>query len=323
MTPKDTEQHKVRHVTVGDDSDGQRIDNFLNKTLKGAPKSYIYRILRKGEVRVDKKRAKPDFRLSAGQTVRIPPIRLPVKGEEAPVSKQIQTRIEASILYENEQLIVVNKPFGVAVHGGSGISAGVIEALRANRPDAKFLELVHRLDKDTSGCLMIAKKRAMLKDLHQRLRDEKGVSIEKHYTALVCGRWNGKEHRVTAALEKFNLPNGERMVRVAREGKPSLTIFKPQEHFDGCSLVKALPITGRTHQIRVHGQYAGHPLAGDPKYTDKERNNTFKKVGLNRLFLHADTLIIPNLLEKGKDFVVKAPLDDKLTSVLQQLRESS
>ena len=215
---------------------------------------------------------------------------------------------------------MVNKPAGLAVHGGSGVSVGLIEVLRELRQPAKFLELVHRLDKDTSGCILVAKKRAMLKALHQRLREDGG--IEKQYLALVHGRWRGKEHRIEAPLEKFHLASGERMVRVSREGKPSLTVFKWREHFANATLVEAYPITGRTHQIRVHAQHAGHPLAGDPKYAAAEQNAYFKERGLQRLFLHAHSLFIPGLLPGGVDFSVTAPIEESLQVTLQALRES-
>ncbi|MCG8669901.1 MAG: 23S rRNA pseudouridine(955/2504/2580) synthase RluC [Pseudomonadales bacterium] len=318
MTKLSSGSPSVRFLEVAEDSEGQRIDNYLLKQLKGVPKSAIYRVLRKGEVRVNKKRIKPDYRLQLGDLVRIPPIRVQPKAEVPPVGDRLKKLIEDAILYEDDALIVVNKPSGVAVHGGSGVSFGVIEILREMRPQAKFLELVHRLDKDTSGCLMVAKKRSMLKELHHRLRDEGG--IEKRYVALVCGRWKGKQHRVEAPLEKFNLASGERMVRVSREGKPSLTIFKWLEHFEDATLVEAYPITGRTHQIRVHAQHAGHSLAGDPKYTSKEANAKFKDAGLSRLFLHAKSISIPNLLSGGVDFYVEAPIDKPLNTLLETLR---
>lgn len=318
MTKPGTASHGVRLLEVGEDSDGQRIDNYLLKQLKGVPKSVIYKILRKGEVRVDKKRAKPDYRLSLGETVRIPPIRQAARGEPQPVGEGLKKAVEEAILYEDDALIVVNKPAGLAVHGGSGVSVGLIEVLRELRRPAKFLELVHRLDKDTSGCIMVAKKRSMLKALHSRLRDEGG--IEKRYLALVCGRWNGRQHRVEAPLEKYHLGSGERMVRVSREGKPSLTLFKWREHFQDATLVEAYPVTGRTHQIRVHAQHAGHPLAGDPKYTSEAQNEAFRELGLRRLFLHAHSISAPGLLAGGRDLYVEAPLEGSLQQLLDQLR---
>ncbi|MDX1693882.1 MAG: 23S rRNA pseudouridine(955/2504/2580) synthase RluC [Ketobacteraceae bacterium] len=318
MTKPDTASHGVRLLEVGEDSDGQRIDNYLLKQLKGVPKSVIYKILRKGEVRVDKKRAKPDYRLSIGEMVRIPPVRQASRGEPQPVGDGLKKLIEDAILYEDDALMVVNKPAGLAVHGGSGVSVGLIEVIREMRQPARFLELVHRLDKDTSGCIMVAKKRSMLKTLHQKLRDDSG--IQKQYLALVCGRWKGKQHRIEAPLEKFHLASGERMVRVAREGKPSLTLFKWREHFAGATLVEAYPVTGRTHQIRVHALHAGHPLAGDPKYTPQDLNAGFRESGLRRLFLHASRISVPDLFRDGEAFEVEAPLDPELEGFLQVLR---
>lgn len=321
MTKPNTASHGVRLLEVGEDSDGQRIDNYLLKQLKGVPKSVIYKILRKGEVRVDKKRAKPDYRLSLGEFVRIPPIRQADRGDSQPVAPGLKKSVEDAILYEDDGLMVVNKPAGLAVHGGSGVSVGLIEVLRELRQPAKFLELVHRLDRDTSGCIMVAKKRSVLKVLHQKLRGEGG--IEKRYLALVCGRWKGRQHRIEAPLEKFHLASGERMVRVSRDGKPSLTVFKWREHFEKATLVEAYPITGRTHQIRVHAQYAGHPLAGDPKYTAEEQNQLFHGLGLRRLFLHAYSIRVPGLLANGEDFYVEAPLEPGLESFLGKLRDQT
>ena len=317
MTNPKLESKGVHFLEIREDSDGQRLDNYLFKQLKGVPKSVIYKVLRKGEVRVDKKRAKPDYRLSIGESVRIPPIRVKERSEAPAVGDRLKALLEGAILYEDDSLVVINKPAGMAVHGGSGVSFGVIEVLREIRQGARFLELVHRLDKDTSGCLMVAKKRSMLKALHTRLRDEGG--IEKRYLALVCGRWKGREHRIEAPLEKYHLGSGERMVRVSREGKPSLTVFKWKQHFAAATLVEAYPITGRTHQIRVHAQYAGHPLAGDPKYTSNEQNEPFKNAGLKRLFLHAYSISIAGLLANGVDFYVEAPIPDDLATTLGNL----
>ncbi|MCG8317091.1 MAG: 23S rRNA pseudouridine(955/2504/2580) synthase RluC [Pseudomonadales bacterium] len=317
MTNPKFESKGVHFLEIAEDSEGQRLDNYLFKQLKGVPKSVIYKVLRKGEVRVNKKRAKPDYRLSIGESVRIPPIKVKERSDQPAVGDRLKAVVENAIIYEDDALVVLNKPAGMAVHGGSGVSFGVIEVLREIRQSARFLELVHRLDKDTSGCLMIAKKRSMLKGLHQRLRDEGG--IEKRYLALVCGRWKGKEHRIEAPLEKFHLSSGERMVRVSRDGKPSLTVFKWRQHFASATLLEAYPITGRTHQIRVHAQYAGHPLAGDPKYTTKEQNEAFKSAGLKRLFLHAHSISIPGLLADGLDFYVEAPMPEDLAATLRSL----
>ena len=310
---------KVQLVTVTDDQDGQRLDNFLKTRLKGVPKSMLYRIIRKGEVRINKKRAKPDTRVQTDDIVRIPPVRVSERDQSEPlVGSRIQNLISSRILFEDEGLIVLNKPSGIAVHGGSGLSFGVIEALRQMRPESTFLELVHRLDRETSGCLMIAKKRSVLKRLHAYLRDG---GMDKTYQALVVGRWKGKQHRIDSPLQKFHLASGERVVKVSREGKASLTNFKLLEHLQGATFVEAKPVTGRTHQIRVHTQFSGHPIAGDEKYTSREQNEPFKALGLKRLFLHAAKIEIPGV-DGEKSMVIEAPLDDELVSLLVKLRRT-
>ncbi len=277
---------------VSEDQAGQRIDNYLLTRLKGAPRTLIYRILRKGEVRVNKGRIKPDYRLQAGDSVRIPPVRLPEPNEPVLVGQGILQALESNILYEDKALIVVNKPAGLAVHGGSGLNFGVIEAMRQLRPAVDQLELVHRLDRDTSGCLMIAKRRSMLRHLHAALRgDDDGDGVAKRYIALVRGRWPATVKRVHAPLQKNNLRSGERMVEVSAEGKESLTEFSVLQRFgDIATLVEARPITGRTHQIRVHARHAGHPIAGDPKYGDDDFSQRIRELGGKRLFLHAASL---------------------------------
>ncbi|OUS06002.1 23S rRNA pseudouridine(955/2504/2580) synthase [Gammaproteobacteria bacterium 42_54_T18] len=311
---------KVQLVTVTDDQDGQRLDNFLKSRLKGVPKSMLYRIIRKGEVRINKKRAKPDTRVQTDDIVRIPPVRMADKDQSEPlVGSRIQNLISDRILFEDDGLIVLNKPSGIAVHGGSGLSFGVIEALRQMRPESTFLELVHRLDRETSGCLMIAKKRSVLKRLHAYLRDG---GMDKTYQALVVGRWKGKQHRIDSPLQKFHLASGERVVKVSREGKASLTNFRLLEHLQGATFVEAKPVTGRTHQIRVHTQFSGHPIAGDDKYTSREQNEPFKALGLKRLFLHAAKIEIPGV-DGEKAMVIEAPLDDELALLLVKLRRTS
>ncbi len=306
----------VQFVTITDDQDGQRLDNFLKSRLKGVPKSMLYRIIRKGEVRINKKRAKPDSRVQVDDVIRIPPVRMAEKEELPLVGDRILSLINERILYEDDGLIVLNKPSGIAVHGGSGLSFGVIEALRQMRPESSFLELVHRLDRDTSGCLMIAKKRSVLKRLHAYLRDG---GLDKTYCALVVGRWKGRKHRVDSPLQKFHLASGERVVKVSRDGKQSLTDFRLLEHLQGATLVEAKPITGRTHQIRVHTQFSGHPIAGDDKYTSRAQNEPFKALGLKRLFLHAMKIQIPGAEGVAK-LVVEAPLDEDLQALLTRLR---
>ena len=306
----------VAMVTVTEDQHGQRLDNFLMSRLKGVPKSAIYRMIRKGEVRVNKGRIKPEHKLQDGDVVRVPPAHTkPASEESLFVGDNLKSQLEAAILYEDDGLIVINKPSGLAVHGGSGVSLGVIEALRLMRPNQRFLELVHRLDRDTSGCLMVAKKRSVLKKLHEDLRD--GNNLQKTYIALLWGRWNGLEHRIEAPLRKFHLPSGERVVRVSTDGKQSLTLFRQMELFDNATLVEARPITGRTHQIRVHAQHAGHAIAGDEKYLHREQAAYFVDKGLKRLFLHAARLELVDT--EGQRRVFEAPLPKELKTVLSRL----
>lgn len=308
---------KVQILTVADDEAGQRIDNYLRTRLKGVPKSLLYRILRKGEVRVNKKRIKPEYKLQAGDEVRVPPIRVSEK-EEAPVSAKL-TRVAAladCILYEDDGLIVLNKPSGTAVHGGSGLSFGVIEGLRALRPEARFLELVHRLDRDTSGILLVAKKRSVLRDLHEQLRVK---TVQKDYLALVRGQWQKHCKVVQAPLMKNVLQSGERIVRVSAEGKPSETRFEVVERFEQATLVKASPVTGRTHQIRVHTLHAGHPIAFDDKYGDRDFDAQVAASGLNRLFLHAAAIRFRHP-QSGQEMLIEAPLDGILKRTVQYLR---
>ncbi len=309
----------VKLVTIAADEAGQRIDNFLRNQLKGVPKSMIYRIVRKGEVRVNKKRIKPEYKLQSGDEVRIPPVRI-AERDEAPVSAKLDkvAALNDSIIFEDDYLLVLNKPSGTAVHGGSGLSFGVIEGLRALRPEARFLELVHRLDRETSGVLLVAKKRSALRALHEQLRMK---GMQKDYLALVRGQWQSHCKVVQAPLLKNILQSGERIVRVNAEGKPSETRFKVEERFENATLVKASPVTGRTHQIRVHTLHAGHPIAFDDRYGDREFDSELKGTGLDRLFLHAAALRFehPNT---GETMRVEAPLDKKLRHCLDVLRKT-
>jgi 23S rRNA pseudouridine955/2504/2580 synthase len=305
----------VRLVEVAPEFAGQRIDNFLITYLKGVPKTLIYRILRKGEVRVNKGRIKPEYKLQAGDVVRVPPVRVPERDEPVPVAQGLLQRLEAAIVHEDKGLIVLNKPAGIAVHGGSGLSFGVIEAFRQLRPDAKELELVHRLDRDTSGLLMIAKKRSMLRHLHEQLR---GDGVDKRYMALVRGNWPTAQKQVRAPLLKSNLRSGERMVEVNEEGKEALTLFKVLRRFgDFATMVEARPITGRTHQIRVHALHAGHCIAGDPKYGDEDFSREIRDLGGKRLFLHAYALTVP--LPDGGELKVEAPVDEMWAKTVERL----
>ncbi|MDO6427786.1 23S rRNA pseudouridine(955/2504/2580) synthase RluC [Thalassotalea sp. 1_MG-2023] len=312
----DTTKPQVRFITVDVEDAGQRIDNFLLKTLKGVPKSMIYRLLRKGEIRVNKKRTKPDYKLKDEDVLRIAPIR--VSEKSAPVSTQLNVvaNLEKQILFEDDRLIVINKPSGMAVHGGSGVNFGLIEALRALRPDARMLELVHRLDRDTSGCLVVAKKRSALRNLHEQLRNKK---VQKFYHALVKGRWSAKITRVTEGLKKNDLKSGERIVVVDNiNGKESETRFKVIQHYKDATLVRAFPVTGRTHQIRVHCQTKGHPIACDAKYGHPEFDAQMKAHGLDRLFLHAASIEFTHPLTE-KRIKVEAPLAPSLDALLSKL----
>lgn len=310
--------NKVNFAHIDEDQAGQRLDNFLMTQLKGVPKSKIYNIIRKGEVRVNKGRSKPDYKITAGDEIRIPPVRMAEKEAMAKPSNTMTALLAQSIIFENDGLLVINKPPGLAVHGGSGISLGLIETLRQMRPEARYLELVHRLDRDTSGCIMIAKKRSMLRHLQAALREKNSSGIRKVYQALVVGAWPASVRRVDAPLLKLEVARDERAVKVHVDGKPSLTEFKVLSLFKGYSLVEARPITGRTHQIRVHAQYAGHCLVGDEKYGDDEINKSMRLLGVKRLFLHAVELgfYLPDSKELT---VVKAPLANDLAGALIKL----
>jgi len=273
----------VRHVTVDAERDGQRIDNFLGGQLKGVPKSLIYRIVRTGQVRINGKRAKPDTRVSAGDEVRIPPVRVGEARDPGQPPVAQAARVEQSIVYEDRDFLVIDKPAGVASHGGSGISFGVIELLRAARPQ-ETLELAHRLDRDTSGVLVLTRRRAALTALQALIRDNETT---KQYLALLQGRPARAAFDVNAPLRKSVLHGGERMVRVDEGGKPALTRFKAIESYRDATLFEVTLFTGRTHQIRVHSVHAGHPIAGDEKYGDREFNARMREYGVRRLFLHA------------------------------------
>lgn len=315
MTTPASPTSGVQLIEVAPDLAGQRIDNFLLARLKGVPKTLIYRILRKGEVRVNKGRIKPEYKLQAGDVVRVPPLRLPERDEPVPLAQSLLERLEAAIVYEDKALIVLNKPAGIAVHGGSGLNYGVIEAFRQLRPDAKDIELVHRLDRDTSGLLMIAKKRSMLRHLHEALR---GDGVDKRYMALVRGNWPTAKKKISAPLLKSNLRSGERMVEVNPEGKEALTVFRVLRRFgEFATLVEASPITGRTHQIRVHAKHAGHSIAGDSKYGDDDFTREIRELGGKRLFLHAYALKIS--LPEGGELQLEAPVDEMWARTLERL----
>ncbi|PMO53754.1 RNA pseudouridine synthase [Vibrio breoganii] len=306
---------QVQFVDIDSDMAGQRIDNFLRNQLKAIPKSMVYRIVRKGEVRVNKKRVKAEYKLQAGDIVRIPPVTLPATEEAPALSTKLNkvSELEHCILYEDEHVLILNKPSGTAVHGGSGLKFGAIEALRALRPEARFLELVHRIDRDTSGILLIAKKRSALRHLQAQFREK---TVQKYYFALVMGEWKSSIRKVTAPLLKNEVNS---IVRVNPNGKASETRFKIIEKLNNATLLQASPITGRTHQIRVHTQYVGHPIAWDDRYGDRRFDAFTGKVGLDRLFLHAANI---KFIHPGteKEMDIFAPMENKLQRAIEGLR---
>lgn len=301
---------EVRYVEIVENEEGQRLDNYLIRILKGVPKSFIYKIIRDGQVRVNKKRSQPTTRLHEHDLVRLPPIRT-----SQPITPKVEERLAEVLtlatLYEDELIIVLNKPAGMAVHGGSGVSLGVIEAFRRSRPDLSYLELVHRLDRETSGCLLLAKKRSVLRQIQAQFEEK---SIEKTYLALLQGAWEGKKVKyVDAPLKKQVLVSGERLVRVDEEGKPSKTRFILLKNYPECCLVEATPQTGRTHQIRVHSASLNTPIIGDEKYNHQPSHSL--KIP-ERLYLHAHAIRF-TLNQKPLHFV--APLDSRFTTALNQL----
>jgi 23S rRNA pseudouridine955/2504/2580 synthase len=295
---KDLSKARATLLEVGEEGDAQRIDNFLLRRLKGVPKSHVYRVLRSGEVRVNSGRVKPDYRLQIGDKVRVPPVRL-----ASPAAKPAPRLLALPVVYEDDALLVVDKPSGVAVHGGSGISHGVIESLRAERPHAKLLELAHRLDRDTSGLLVIAKKRAALVELHRMLREGE---VEKVYLALVKGAWEGGARELRERLHKYVTAGGERRVAVHGGGQSAVTVVRPIAVSPGCSLLELRLMTGRTHQIRVHLAHAGHPVLGDDKYGDFESNRSARPQ-VKRLLLHARRLALSHPAT-GARLRLEAPL---------------
>ena len=308
----------VSLITVAEHEAGQRLDNYLIKILKGVPKSHIHRIIRAGEVRLNKKRCKPDSRIQTGDLLRIPPVRTAEKQRSSENRAQAVPAREFTIIYEDDALLVIDKPAGIAVHGGSGVSFGVIEQIRRARPEARYLELVHRLDKDTSGLLMIAKKRSALVKLHEAIRNDHPKKI---YLALGVGKLPNDSFHVKLPLFKYTGAQGEKMVRVSEDGQSAHTIFRVLNRFsDGLlhqaglshlTLVEATLKTGRTHQIRVHLQSQHCPIAGDERYGDYQANKRLQKLGLKRMFLHASELHLDHPLT-GEKLVLKADLPQEL-----------
>jgi 23S rRNA pseudouridine955/2504/2580 synthase len=309
----------VRRLALGEEDAGQRLDKVLARLLPQVPRSHLFRLLRKGEVRVNGKRAGPDQRLAAGDELRLPPVReTPPEVVEGPrpVPRWLIEQIESAIVHEDERLLVVNKPSGVAVHGGSGITFGVIEALRASRPD-ETLELVHRLDRDTSGCLLVARRRSSLRALHALLREEEG--FDKRYLALLKGKWELGQKTIDAPLNTEARVGGERTVRVDPNGKSAASQFKVVQFFGTlATLVEVRLLTGRTHQIRVHAAHAGHPVAGDEKYGEPLFNAQLRALGLKRLFLHAHSIGYTDE-PRRVDVSISAPLPDELKAALDRI----
>jgi 23S rRNA pseudouridine955/2504/2580 synthase len=301
--------------TVTADEAGQRVDNFLMRHFKTVPRSRVYRLLRKGEVRVNRKRVDAEYRIREGDEVRLPPVRIDAGGELRQPSSSLLDLMERAVIFQDKHLLVIDKPAGVAVHGGSGLSFGVIEALRASRP-RETLELVHRLDRDTSGCLLVARDRSTLTALHALIRNG---GMHKTYMALVAGSWQLGTKRIDAPLATDNRQHGERHVRVAAAGKDSVSVFKPLQFFGPLATLMEVDIpTGRTHQIRVHASFAGHPLLGDDKYGDRDRNAELKRHGLKRTFLHAQSVAF-EWPGSGVPFHANAPLPAELTAVLDAI----
>ncbi len=314
-------QNNVSQISIGENQAGQRIDNFLMKHLKGVPRSHIYRLLRSGQVRINSGRIKPHYKLQSGDTLRVPPVQIK-ENDSSQIPQSVLQKLENAIIFENNDIIAINKPAGIAVHKGSGLNFGIIEAFRQLLPE-QSLELVHRLDRETSGCLLLAKNRQILAQLHELLRQEKLTHIEKTYIALVDGLWAQGKTTIDIGLSKVKR-GGEHMVQIDKHGDRAISHFELVESFADntarvCSLMKVTIDTGRTHQIRVHAQHSGHPIIGDSKYGNKEANRYYRKAGLKRQFLHAAQLYLP----LPDPITIKAPLSDELEALLKLLRSDS
>lgn len=315
MTDPAQKPISVQFITIRAEQAGQRIDNFLITLEKGVPKSRIYRALRKGEVRVNKGRIKQTYKLQAGDEVRVPPLRVSDKSEVVHVSDTLAALLTEQILFEDDYLLALNKPEGLAVHAGTQIQTGVIEALKKIRPDTVFLELAHRLDRDTSGCLLIAKRRDALLHLQNQMR---GSDIDKRYLTLTCGQWPENSTIVDKPLQKNSVIGGENMVVVDPAGKIAKTQFMVSQTFRQCQLMEVKLFTGRTHQIRVHAASSGHPVAGDSKYGQREFNKYLKQAGLARMFLHAWRLNIAHPRDEQR-LQLEAPLPEDLQNFINKL----
>jgi 23S rRNA pseudouridine955/2504/2580 synthase len=309
---------EVQHFEVGEEEVGQRLDNYLQRRLGSLPRSRIYRVIRKGEVRVNGRRAGPELRLQLHDRVRIPPVRSAPLVSAARPSADLAQRVEGSIVHEDANLLVLDKPAGIAVHGGSGVSFGVIEALRSARP-GESLELVHRLDRETSGCLLVARRAAALRELHALMRAN---AFEKRYLVLVKGKWDLGAKRIDVPLHTHTRVGGERTVRAGASGKTSVSDFRPVQFFGRMATLMEVTLhTGRTHQIRVHAAHAGHPVAGDEKYGDASFNEQLRELGLRRMFLHAHSLSFT--WPRGGDFSINTPLPTELAALIDALAASS
>lgn len=304
---------QVRLIEVTDLDEGQRLDNYLLRILNGVPKTRLYKAIRKGEVRVNKGRAKPETKLALGDVVRIPPFQEQERGAPKAASHFWVEQLREAIVYDAGDLLVIDKPSGLAVHGGSGITAGLIETLRLMYPDQRYLELVHRLDRDTSGLIMVAKRASVLRELHEQLRSDR---IDKRYQALVIGRWPAHLRSIDAPLEKYSLGSGERRVKVSSAGRKSLTQYRVLSRWRQATLLEAKPVTGRTHQIRVHCRHVNMPILGEQKYAVPESDELTARIGLDRLFLHAARL---SFELSGSRVVLEAPLPPALRACCNAL----
>ena len=305
---------QVKFLEVSEDAAGQRLDNFLLRNAPKVPKSRIYRAIRRGEVRVNKARAKPDYRVRAGDVVRVPPMSTAERSGPSILSAAWERRIRDAVMLDNDDLIAINKPTGLAVHGGSGVRQGLIESLRTLFPEQRYLELVHRLDRATSGIVLIAKNARTLRDLHEQLRSDR---VHKVYWALVAGKWPAYQKSVTAPLAKRHTASGERIVKVTAGGKRAKTEFKVLERLPSASLLEIIPISGRTHQIRVHSHHMGHPILGDTKYRNDLSDKITSLFCLKRMFLHAKLI---RFTLAGRCYELESPLGEELEGVLSRLR---
>ena len=318
MAAHKPQSQKVQFIEISASQAGQRIDNFLLTLEKGVPKSRIYRAIRKGEVRVNKGRIKQTYKIEAGDIIRVPPLQVSEKTAPTEINESLQQQLLASIIFEDDAMLVLNKPSGLAVHAGTQIQVGVIEAFRLIKPELEFIELVHRLDRDTSGCLLIAKSRESLLNLQQQMLSDQ---IDKRDLTLLKGEMNSDEVYIEQPLQKNTVSSGERMVKVDPEGKSAKTLFIKRQSYGIAQLSEVKLFTGRTHQIRVHSAWSGHPVAGDDKYGDREFNKQMKTFGLKRLFLHAWRLGIHHPITQ-EPLSLEAPLPEKLQQVIKQLEQA-